>query len=146
MFPNFGLPQGVQTLHINKASGSRIVSQLEGSLNLLTDSHMRVRGNEGIRIQGREVIFSADHDLLLRSINSSVILDGADGLFLDTDNLAISPSSSREDPVSQKPVAQYKLCICMPQGTLFRIPILEGTDTIHCDSIDLFSEENPCSI
>nr|CAG4650543.1 EOG090X0F7H [Sida crystallina] len=147
MFPNFGLPKGVQSLHIKKASASRIVSRLEGSLTLQSDSHMRVRGNEGVTIQGRELIFSADQDLLLRSINGSVTLDGTSSIVFDTDRLTVVPTTSHDESSSaNRPVAQYKLCICMPQGTLFRIPILQGTDTIHCDSIDVSGDENPCSI
>nr|CAG4648935.1 EOG090X0F7H [Polyphemus pediculus] len=144
-FPNFGLPKGVQSLHVKKASVSRITSALNDPLSLQSDSSIRLRGNEGLRIKGKELLFRADQNLHLRSINGSIILDSYDGVSLDVASLGISPTKHDLDSeeIPEKAVAEYKMCICMPQGVLFRIPVLEGTDTIHCDSIDL-NEDNPC--
>ncbi|KAK4009107.1 hypothetical protein OUZ56_014244 [Daphnia magna] len=140
-FPNFGLPEGVLNLHIKKATANRITSKLEGSLLIRSEKAIRAKGKEGMRIRGREVLFRADQDLLLRSINGSVILNGADGVIMDVDTMSLT--GRLEDQNSTK-VAEYKLCICMPAGQLFRIPVLEGTDTINCDSIDLTDDDNPC--
>nr|CAG4643548.1 EOG090X0F7H [Ilyocryptus agilis] len=151
-FPNFGLPTGVQKLHIKKATANRITSGMKGSLLVRSDNTIRMKGNEGVSIRGREVFMRADQDLILRSINGSVILDGTDGVILNVDNLAISGhpivrESNREEESEEKiRVAEYKLCICMPSGQLFRIPVLEGADSIHCDSVDLSGDDNPCAV
>jgi len=50
---------------------------------------MKLKGNEGINIRGRGIILGADQDLLLRSINGSIILDGVDGILLDVNSMPI---------------------------------------------------------
>nr|CAG4641262.1 EOG090X0F7H [Eulimnadia texana] len=138
MFPNFGLPKGVQKLTINKASASRITSGLESSLTLQSDSHLRIRGNEKIAIDGKELLFLADQDLVFRSINGSITLDGKEGITIDTDNIPVAKE------FTGKITAEYKLCICMPKGTLYRVPVLENDNSIHCGSVDTTGEDSPC--
>nr|CAG4638784.1 EOG090X0F7H [Cyclestheria hislopi] len=140
MFPNFGLPKGVQNLHIQKASASRIVSPLESTLSAQSSSQIRLKGNEGITIQGKELLFLADQDLLLRSINGSIILDGKDGIILDIDSLPTVSMNSNNPQL----IPQYKLCICLPQGILFRIAVLSETNNIHCDDIDISNDDSIC--
>ena len=155
IFPNFGLPKGVQRLHIKKATANRITSGLSSPLLVRSESAMRLKGNEGISIRGKESIMGADQDLLLRSINGTIVLDGSEGILLDVDSMpAIAPAApmirgSRAGPptvASSKSgrIAEYKLCICMPAGQLFRIPVLEGAESIQCDSVDLSGDDNPC--
>lgn len=146
-FPNFDLPKGVESLYIRKASVNRITSGLDVPLSFdaSSNSSVRLRGNEGLQLKAKEIVLRADQNLSLRSINGSIILNAADGVILDVDRLAISPLKHKlniEDTY-RKAITEYKLCICMPQGVLFRIPILEGSNTIHCGSVDL-TEENPC--
>ena len=138
-FPNFGLPKGVQNLFINKATVNRITSKLDGSLLVRSEKTIRLKGNEGMALRGKEVLLRADQDLVLRSVNGSIILDGSDGVVMDVDYMAIAGNSD------VKKMAEYKLCICMPAGHLYRIPVLESTNTISCDSIDLTGENNPCN-
>nr|CAG4646628.1 EOG090X0F7H [Macrothrix elegans] len=142
-FPNFGLPKGVQSLHIKKATANRVTSKLNGTLVMRSDKTVRLKGNEGVNVQGKEIFFRADQDLLLRSVNGSVILSAVDGVILDIESMGGRVSGREEE--TKKRIAEYKLCICMPSGQLFRIPVLEGTDAIHCDSIDLTSDDNPCA-
>lgn len=141
MFPNFGLPKGVQTLQIKKASASRITSRLDGALTLKSDSHTRLKGNEGVHFRGKEIVFYADQDLFLRSINGSMLFDAHD-VILDINSIPAAPSKFQ----SAATMAQFKLCACMPKGNLFRIPVLPDSDTINCGSIDLSSEDSPCSL
>lgn len=140
-FPNFGLPKGVQSLHIKKATANRITSKLDNPLILRSDKMIRIKGNEGVGARGRELLFRADQDLSLRSINGSIILDGAEGIIVDVDGMAVA--EKKEEAFNNR-IPQYKLCICMPSGQLFRIPVLEGADIIHCDSVDLEGDDNPC--
>lgn len=59
-FPNFGLPNGVQKLDIKKATANRITSGLNEPLLMKSERIIRLKGNEGIDIRGREVLFKAD--------------------------------------------------------------------------------------
>nr|CAG4642101.1 EOG090X0F7H [Eurycercus lamellatus] len=138
IFPNFGLPKGVQRLHIKKATANRITSGLTSPLLVRSENTIRLKGNEGVSIRGKEILIRADQDLLLRSINGSVTMDATP---------PVVSMGSKEDFSSEKNirVAEYKLCICMPTGQLFRIPVLEGAESIHCDSVDLTGEDNPCT-
>jgi len=146
-FPNFDLPKGVESLYIQKASVNRITSGLDVPLSFdaSSNSSVRLRGNEGLHVKGKEILLRADQNLSLRSINGSIILNAANGIILDVDRLALSPLKQKfhTEETYQKVITEYKLCICMPQGVLFRIPVLEGSNTINCGSVDL-SEENPC--
>lgn len=139
-FPNFGLPKGVQNLRIKKATANRITSKLDGILLVKSEKTVRLKGNEGMSLKGKEILLRADQDLLLRSVNGSIILDGDEGILMDVDSMAVAG----KDEDAKPKMAEYKLCICMPNGQLFRIPVLEGTDTIECDSVDLTGEDNPC--
>nr|CAG4649744.1 EOG090X0F7H [Scapholeberis mucronata] len=140
-FPNFGLPTGVESLYIKKATANRITSSLDGTLLVKSEKSIRMKGNEGMSLRGREILLKADQDLYLRSINGSIILDGAEGVVMDVDRMAIAGKNEEAGEMKQ---AEYKLCICMPKGQLFRIPVLEGSDSIDCDSVDLSGEDSPC--
>lgn len=180
IFPNFGLPKGVQRLHIKKATANRITSGLSSPLLVKSENTIRLKGNEGISIRGREVIIGADQDLLLRSLNGSIILDGSEGILLDVDSMPVigntsffcviltdysnviqtstffvsapsapmirgsRPGAPPAAMIKTDRIAEYKLCICMPAGQLFRIPVLEGAESIQCDSVDLSGDDNPC--
>lgn len=140
-FPNFGLPKGVQSLHIKKATANRITSKLDNPLVLRSDRMIRLKGNEGVGARGRELLLRADQDLSLRSINGTIILDGAEGVVIDVDGMAVA---EKKEEATDSRIPEYKLCICMPSGRLFRIPVLEGAESVHCDSVDLEGEDSPC--
>nr|CAG4635111.1 EOG090X0F7H [Alona affinis] len=134
IFPNFGLPKGVQRLHIKKATANRITSGLSSPLLVRSENTMRLKGNEGISIRGREVIMGADQDLLLRTPSAPMMRGSRTG-----------SAASAAAAVKSDRMAEYKLCICMPAGQLFRIPVLEGAESIQCDSVDLSGDlDNPC--
>nr|CAG4644363.1 EOG090X0F7H [Lepidurus arcticus] len=147
LFPNFGLPKGVQKLNVNSALVNRIVSPNSGSLSLSSDAQVRLRGNEGISMSGKEILISADQELWLKSVNGTIVLSGKD-IHLDVNAIPIFThlhTSAELDPNW----GQYKLCICMPRGTLFRIPIpadnalRTGAAQISCNNVDPL-ENNPC--
>ena len=139
-FPNFGLPKGVGKLDVELVLTKRITSALDKILVIKSDSFVKLKGSEGIHIDGKEVIFSADQDIFLKSVNKSIILDGQNGVIIDVRNL---PIASEKNP---RTFTQYKICVCMPEGKLFRLAIPPGQSTvISCNNIATSSFDNPCT-
>ncbi|CAN8012429.1 unnamed protein product [Ixodes pacificus] len=96
-----------------------------------------LKGNAGLDMEGQNVTLSAGHNLFLRSVNQSVTLDGRKGIRLSVDKLPIST-----DPPSGAQF-QYKLCVCMPSGRLFRVPVRE--QGFGCNDVRFPESINPCS-
>nr|CAG4652228.1 EOG090X0F7H [Triops cancriformis] len=147
LFPNFGLPKGVQKLSVNSALVNRIVSPKSGSLSFSSDAQARLRGNEGITLSGKEVLISADQELWLKSVNGTIVLAAKD---IQLDVSAIPVFTHKDTSPEPNPNwGQYKLCVCMPRGSLFRIPIpadnalRTGAAQIGCNNVDPV-ENNLC--
>ncbi|KAJ9594342.1 hypothetical protein L9F63_014218 [Diploptera punctata] len=140
-YPNFGLPRGVTKLDIKMAQTRRITSPVNSSLYLRSDSITRLRGTEGTRMEGREIVWSADQDIYLKSVNGSVILSGHEGISVDIKSIPIATGES-DGPNSM----QFKVCVCMPGGKLFRIPVPPSGSNKHvgCNHVNLSSQNNPC--
>lgn len=140
-FPNFGLPRGVKKLDIRMAQTQRITSPVNSSLFLRSDTYTRLRGTEGTRMEGREIVWSADQDIYLKSVNGSVILSGHEGISVDVKSIPIALGDGG-NPTS----VQYKVCVCMPEGKLFRVPVPSGGNNKHvgCHNVNLSSQTNPC--
>jgi len=140
-FPNFGLPRGVKKLHIRMAQTRRITSPVNASLFLRSDTVTRLRGSEGTHMEGREIVWSADQDIHLKSVNGSVILSGREGISVDIKSIPIASGNERGNPTS----VQYKVCVCMPEGKVFRVPVPLGGNNKHIGChVDLSSHTNPC--
>ncbi|XP_050526287.1 beta-sarcoglycan [Daktulosphaira vitifoliae] len=136
-FPNFGLPEGVRHLDVATAYTNRIVSPINETLTLRSSNYTRLKGNEGTFIDGSKIKWSADGDIFLRSVNGTVILS-SDGLYLDVQNLPVV--------LSNKFAAhQFKLCICMPSGMIFRVPVPNNYNSyMACSMINLI-DDHPCA-
>lgn len=123
-FPNFGLPQGVEKLDIKLARTHRVVSPIDKSLSLSAETYVRMRGTEGTRMDGKEMLWSADQDIFLKSVNGSIILNAKEGIYMDVKNMPVATSESTKQG---KPITlQYKVCVCVPNGKVFRVPVLQG--------------------
>ncbi|GLH03740.1 hypothetical protein R5R35_013191 [Gryllus longicercus] len=141
-YPNFGLPRGVAHLNVKIAHTRRISSSVNSSLLFQSDSYARLKGNEGTRMEGREIVWSADQDIFLKSVNGSVVLSGHEGISLDIKSIPIVPGGRRADSTV---TLHYKVCVCMPGGKLFRVPVpLGGNTYVGCHNVDLSPENNPC--
>jgi beta-sarcoglycan len=136
-FPNFGLPEGVRHLDVATVYTNRIVSPLNESLTLKSSNYTRLKGNEGTIIDGSKMKWSAEGDIFLRSVNGTVVLSSA-GIYLDVQNLPVV--------LSNKFAAhQYKLCICMPSGMIFRVPVSTSYNShMACSMVDLEEGNHPC--
>lgn len=138
-FPNFELPKGVKNINVKIAKTHRIVSPLNQSLRLESNRQVELHGAEKLSMEGKEVIWMADNDIRLKS-NSSIVIDGKNGIFIDTKRI---PIASTQYPKSDKLIGQYKLCVCMPQGKLYKIPVSMKNIRINCDNIRT-SDYDPC--
>ncbi|XP_060863511.1 beta-sarcoglycan [Metopolophium dirhodum] len=136
-FPNFGLPEGVRHLDVATVYTNRIVSPINETLTLKSSNYTRLKGNEGTTIDGSKIKWSAEGDIFLRSVNGTVVLSSA-GIYLDVQNLPVV--------LSNKFAAhQYKLCICMPSGMVFRVPVSTSYNSyMACSMIDIGENNHPC--
>ncbi|XP_046396116.1 uncharacterized protein LOC124163332 isoform X2 [Ischnura elegans] len=90
-YPNFGLPRGVRRLDVASATAKRLSAPVGASLRLKSTSRVRLRGSEGAVLDGRELAWSADQDILLRSVNGSILLNGTNGVALDVRSVPLVP-------------------------------------------------------
>lgn len=118
-FPNFGLPRGVEKLDIKLARTHRVASPIGKDLTLSADSYVRMKGTEGTHMDGLDITWRADQDIFLKSVNGSVVLDAPKGIFLDVKNMPIATAESNK-------TLQYKICVCIPTGKVFRVPVKHG--------------------
>lgn len=141
-FPNFGLPAGVDKLQVKMTQTHRIVSPINNSLFIRSDRITRLKGNEGTRMEGREIVWSADQDIFLKSLQGNVILSGHEGISLDIKSI---PIVSGNKVYSYPVTAHYKVCVCWPGGKLFRVPVSSGENANNgCQNVDLSPKSNPC--
>lgn len=139
--PHFNVPAGLENLHAKAISSSRITSPIDEQLSVNnTRGKIMFRGTEGVEITGRELLMSADQTLYMRSQNGSIVIDGANGVFIDVKNIPI---------VGEHGVkldhTHFKLCVCMPQGRLFRIPVAPSSHVVKglCSHFD--PQMDPCA-
>lgn len=69
--------------------------------------------------------------------NQSIILDGTDGVMISVDKLPFAAETQDSAP------RWYKLCVCMPSGRVFRIPVREHG--YGCQDVRFPESINPCS-
>ncbi|KAF4517817.1 hypothetical protein B566_EDAN008923 [Ephemera danica] len=79
-----------------------------------------------------EVVWSADQDLSLRSVNGSIVLGGQQGVALDVQGLHLARDKIVLPATGKILLHQYKLCVCVtrdtkgikePSGRLFRVKL-----------------------
>lgn len=117
--PHYSIPAGVSNLRTRSISASRITSPIDVPLSINnTRAQIVFRGTEGISLNGKELFLSADQNVSLNSKNGSIILSGQNGIYLDMKNIPIIGHHGIK--LDKK---QYKICVCMPQVKLFRVPI-----------------------
>lgn len=141
-FPNFGLPNGVGNLDVRIAQTHRVVAPMNESLRIEANK-TSIHGGEGATLQAKDIIWSANNDILLNSKNGDVILEAKNGVFIDVKGIPVAPEYSPNKASDMK--GQYKLCICMPQGKVFKVPIKSGASArINCAKIAINVDYDPC--
>lgn len=134
--PIFQTLNGARHLKSTVIETNRIRSHLNDDLHIKADD-VNLKGAEGTRITGKEVIWSADQDIYLKSINGSVRMDSHNGIYMDMSRISIA-----QPKTNSYFTTQFKVCVCMPQGKLFRIPIANRNDPVMCDHFS--NSHNPC--
>ncbi|XP_066582288.1 beta-sarcoglycan [Prorops nasuta] len=138
-FPNFGLPDGVERIDVKIAETHRITSPMNASLTIKSDKEISMQGAEGARMDGKEVVWSANSDVFLKSINGSIILDAKNGISIDINKIPIAPLFLSKSTA----IETYKVCVCMPEGKLFKVPVTsENNYSANC--ANWMSENDPC--
>lgn len=142
-FPNFGLPSGVETIDVKIAETYRITSPVNESLTIKSDNQISMHGAEGVRMESKDIVWSADLDVFLKSVNGNVVLDAKDSVSIDVESIPVAPMFLPSPAGSHE---QYKVCVCMPQGKLFKIPVRPGASsrTVNCARVARTPENDPC--
>ena len=92
-------------------------------------------------LDGGKLIWSADQDIYMKSINGSILLDTGEGIMVDVNALPLATT-----PDAEKDRGQYKLCVCLPQGQLFRVPVpMDNNRRSPATQINCASFNNPCT-
>lgn len=120
--PHYNLPRGVDALLARSISASRIVSAIDQPLivsSATADSRISIRGSEGIQVDTSAISLQAGHNIVLNSTQGMLTFSAGRGIYIDTGKIPIVQTEMglRTGNV------QYKLCVCMPEGVLFRIAI-----------------------
>lgn len=100
---------------------------------------VNLKGAEGSQIESKEIFWSADQDIYLKSINGSIVLSTKEGIFIDLNRIPVARLSTKTYITSQ-----FKVCVCMPKGKLFRIPVVRPSEKAYCHHINTSLEHNPC--
>lgn len=108
--------------------------------NLKIDGELvNLKGAEGTQIDSKEIVWSADQDIYLKSINGSIVMSSKEGVFIDLNRIPVARLSTKTYITSQ-----FKVCVCMPEGKLFRIPVLRPSEKAYCHHINTSPQHNPC--
>ncbi|CAG0882131.1 unnamed protein product [Darwinula stevensoni] len=138
-YPNFGLPKGVKQINIKQAIARSISSPVGSNLEFKSPSKLRLKGNEGTKMDSKNMIVTAMTDLFLKAVEGAIVLEAYDGVRIDVKNVNLARSSPTDE-------AQFQLCLCATTGQIFRVPIplnnARRTEKITCESAIL--HDNIC--
>lgn len=116
--PHYNIPGGADNLHAKVVSAARITSAIDDSLSVNnTRGRITFRGTEGVRMEARAISWSADQNVYLKTVNGTISIE-APGIVIDVRSIPIVG----EHGVTMEN-RQFKVCVCMPQGRLFRVAV-----------------------
>lgn len=136
--PQFHNLNNAHCLRTKKVTTNRIVGPKNEKL-LINYTTINLKGAEGTRMESREIVWTAGGDIYLKSINGSLVLSGKEGTYVDITAIPIAQIDERPYTGSH-----YKVCVCMPHGKLFRIPIAKGNSSMYCNHIKRSEQNNLC--
>ncbi|XP_045463114.1 uncharacterized protein LOC123672847 [Harmonia axyridis] len=135
--PIFNSIKSVNNLKTKLTLTNKISSPIKENLDI-KGKFVNLKGAEGTTINGKLVFWSADQDLLFKTVNGSIVMSSKKDIFINMKNV---PSGVvRQNNQLRK---QYKICVCMPQGKLFRIPV-SGSSSVMCNHVNMSPQHNPC--
>ncbi|XP_050676435.1 uncharacterized protein LOC126973265 [Leptidea sinapis] len=133
------LAQPLNNLLAKQISTKRLSSPVDEDLLIRSDTSLHLQGAEGTRMESKDIHWNADQDIHLKSINGSIVLSGKEGVFIDVRYLPIAMPLNRDN----RGVGQFKVCVCMPQGKLFRVAVPTG-QKVTCSHVNMTGDLNPC--
>jgi beta-sarcoglycan len=138
--PKFHLNNSLLNLEAHVVSTNRITSAIKDRLKFQSLKHVHIKGVEGTTLEGKEMLITGDQNVLLKSLNGSIVLASPNlgGVYIDLKLL------KGFDDFADKGYPQYKLCVCMPQGKLFRVQIPKTADSTR-GVCSISPEQNPCN-
>lgn len=146
--PHYTMPAGAENLRAKLVSTSRLTAAIDQPLHVNhTRGRVVLRGTEGIELRGAQITLAADQNVWLHSVNGTLSLAAAHGVYVDVRTMpVVGEHGVKVDQVGAG--RHYKLCVCMPQGRLFRVPVAAASSPGHASKglCSHFSEEtNPCA-
>uniref|UniRef100_T1J3F8 Beta-sarcoglycan n=1 Tax=Strigamia maritima TaxID=126957 RepID=T1J3F8_STRMM len=139
---DFGLPKSVKSINVKKAKLSRVTSPIDSSLTLSSVRQIHLLGSEGINMVSKEIVWSTEEDLILKSVNGSIHIRGLNGMFINveshlTKDVSLFPT--------KKKYGQYKICVCKNNKRLFRIHVSANSHHYDCSNAIVSGKSNPCA-
>lgn len=131
------VPKGIKDVKM-------IRSPIDEDLRIEAKESVIIRGNNGVRIDGRQVTLEANN-FFLSSINSSIVMDAHQGIYLNMDSFRhriVSKSNSSTANHFSPKLLQNKLCVCGKNGRLFQIKMKDASTT--CADVRFPQSDNPC--
>lgn len=122
--PTYNLPSGANNLVAKEISASAIRSAIDVDLTLNITHHKKVsnnlsiRGSEGVKMNGEEIVLDAEN-VFLSAHNGTIYMSSDKGIHLDIKRIPII----QERTGLKMGEKQYKICVCMPEGRLFRVSL-----------------------
>ncbi|KAL4714289.1 hypothetical protein ACJJTC_009641 [Scirpophaga incertulas] len=135
------IPDGLNNINAKQVSTRRVAAPVDEDLVLRSEASAHLRGSEGTHMESKELFWTADQDIFLKSINGSVVLSGKEGVYVDVRFLPIVVPINRTD--KSQATGQFKICVCMPQGKLFRVAVPNG-QKVTCSHVNMTGDLNPC--
>lgn len=136
---------------------NKIMSPIGEDLLLMSEGAFDVEGMDGVFVDSKDVKLEAATDFIIDSENT-IYLNGSIQVWLTLSTLLSQYDASilfsQIDPRAlplggsgyPNEEGQFKLCICMPQGTLFRVAVPEdGQGQVSCKEAEDW-EYHPCSV
>lgn len=116
---------------------NKIRSPTNQDLKIHSSGKIKIRGNEGIEMEGKRIEFDAS-SIFLSSINQSIIFDAADGVYINMKTFK-SISNGVNDGTSK---LENKLCVCASNGRIFQIELRHHNH--GCADVRFPESANPC--
>ncbi|XP_058802633.1 uncharacterized protein LOC131670758 [Phymastichus coffea] len=139
-FPNFSLPQGVEKIEVDITQTHRIAAPKRSDLTVTSGEAISLHGAEGTSMDSKDIMLAASNDILLRSKNGDIIIDAKQSI-----NLPKIPIASVNFP-SNELQDQYKVCVCMPDGKIFLVPVNRPHAKINCAKAVRSMDTDPCAV
>lgn len=141
--PIFNVNAGIDNLASKSISSSRITASIVDELVLnqtsSNKSRISVRGSEGVHLKSKEILMDAEN-VHLKTHNGSIFFTTSNGVFLDVKRVPIV----QERGGIRMEEKQYKICVCMPEGRLFRVAISQKHNNLRDVCNTAYMEINPC--